>query len=85
MISRCECVDAETAQPEHKRNVVPCHPFIGMKVTVIGDAMLDIYDFCSTAESKEIPSEVPGRRLIIRTACACAEKTPATARGIPLP
>lgn len=36
--------------------------FAGMKVAVIGDTMLDIYDFCSTADSKEIPSEMPGKR-----------------------
>lgn len=32
------------------------------RVLVLGDVMLDIYDFCSFAESKPIDSEKPGKR-----------------------
>lgn len=32
------------------------------KVLVVGDVMLDIYDFCRSAESKPIDSEKPGKR-----------------------
>ncbi len=71
------------ARTQKKRSAVSS--FLGMKFPGVGEVMLDVYGFCSMAESREIPSEVPGKRLIIRTACACAEKTPATARGIPLP
>ena len=31
-------------------------------VVVVGDVMLDIYEFCSTAESKVLESEKPGKR-----------------------
>ena len=34
----------------------------GLRVLVLGDVMLDIFDFCSSAESKLIPSEKPGKR-----------------------
>lgn len=32
------------------------------KILVLGDVMLDVYDFCSSAESKPIDSEKPGKR-----------------------
>lgn len=34
----------------------------GLNILVLGDVMLDIYDFCYTAESRPIPSEKPGKR-----------------------
>jgi D-beta-D-heptose 7-phosphate kinase/D-beta-D-heptose 1-phosphate adenosyltransferase len=34
----------------------------GRRVLVLGDVMLDIYDFCRFAESKPIDSEKPGKR-----------------------
>jgi D-beta-D-heptose 7-phosphate kinase/D-beta-D-heptose 1-phosphate adenosyltransferase len=36
--------------------------FSTMKVVVTGDVMLDIYEYCYTAQSKPIDSEKPGRR-----------------------
>jgi D-beta-D-heptose 7-phosphate kinase/D-beta-D-heptose 1-phosphate adenosyltransferase len=36
--------------------------FSDLKVIVLGDVMLDIYDFCYTSESKPISSEKPGKR-----------------------
>ncbi len=36
--------------------------FRDLKVIVLGDVMLDIYDFCYTSESKPISSEKPGKR-----------------------
>ena len=32
------------------------------RILVVGDVMLDVYDFCSSAESKPIDSEKPGKR-----------------------
>lgn len=36
--------------------------FSTMKVVVVGDVMLDLYEYCYTAQSKPIDSEKPGRR-----------------------
>lgn len=36
--------------------------FRELKVLVLGDVMLDVYEYCSTARSKPIPSEKPGKR-----------------------
>lgn len=36
--------------------------FRDLRALVVGDVMLDVYDFCSTAESKPIDSEKPGKR-----------------------
>ncbi|MGQ4809797.1 Bifunctional protein HldE [Candidatus Entotheonellaceae bacterium PAL068K] len=36
--------------------------FSQIKVVVLGDVMLDVYDFCATEASKPIPSEKPGKR-----------------------
>jgi len=36
--------------------------FSTMKVVVLGDVMLDVYEFCSTEASKPINSEKPGKR-----------------------
>jgi len=36
--------------------------FPTLRVLVVGDVMLDIYDFCYTAHSKAIDSEKPGKR-----------------------
>lgn len=33
-----------------------------LKVVVLGDVMLDVYEYCYTAQSKPIDSEKPGRR-----------------------
>ena len=38
------------------------HRFSTMKVVVVGDVMLDMYEHCYTAQSKPIDSEKPGRR-----------------------
>lgn len=36
--------------------------FSSRKILVLGDIMLDVYDFCFTKDSKLIPSECPGKR-----------------------
>ncbi|MBD3239509.1 MAG: hypothetical protein GF331_02915 [Chitinivibrionales bacterium] len=36
--------------------------FGSLRVMVLGDVMLDVYDFCSTADSKPIDSEMRGKR-----------------------
>ncbi len=36
--------------------------FDSLRVMVLGDVMLDVYDFCGTADSKPIDSEMPGKR-----------------------
>ncbi len=36
--------------------------FPGLRVLVVGDVMLDVYDFCYTAHSKAIDSEKKGKR-----------------------
>lgn len=36
--------------------------FATMKVVVLGDVMLDVYEFCSTQASKPLNSEKPGKR-----------------------
>ena len=38
------------------------HRFSTLKVVVVGDVMLDMYEHCYTAQSKPIDSEKPGRR-----------------------
>jgi rfaE bifunctional protein kinase chain/domain len=46
--------------PAELRALVP--RLAGLRVLVIGDVMLDIYDFCRSVESKPIDSEKPGKR-----------------------
>ena len=37
--------------------------FASIKVLVVGDVMLDAYDFCLTEKSKPLSSEKPGKRV----------------------
>src|SRR5690348_172470 len=47
---------------ESERKLEAVGKFSSLKVLVLGDVMLDIYDFCYTEQSKPIPSEKPGKR-----------------------
>lgn len=44
------------------RKMAAIDRFSGLKMLVLGDVMLDVYDFCRTEESRPIPSEKPGKR-----------------------
>ena len=45
-----------------ERLIEAVRQFGAKRVLVLGDVMLDVYDFCSTADSKAIESEMPGKR-----------------------
>jgi len=38
------------------------HACARLRILVLGDVMLDVYDFCSTEQSKPVDSEQPGKR-----------------------
>lgn len=50
------------AEPNIRELVDAVGRFSALRVMVLGDVMLDIYDFCSTADSKPIDSEMRGKR-----------------------
>ncbi|MCX7590834.1 MAG: PfkB family carbohydrate kinase [Kiritimatiellae bacterium] len=58
----------QVKQPEknaaavRRRLLAAVRSFSSLRLLVVGDVMLDVYEFCSTAESKPIDSEKPGKR-----------------------
>lgn len=52
-----------------RRLIRAVNAFPSLHVLVVGDVMLDIYEFCSTEQSKPIDSEKPGKRAYRALEC----------------